>query len=404
MRQRSPSGPGLRSRVRGRVAPALSLLVGASACALAASALFVPGFVFGVEAAEPAAPPATGETVVTLDSDVAGPAAEEAEGPSATSEGRLLVTLPWGAGAGEVGLAKPTEGLVRGPEAVAVAPDGRIAVLDSVNRRLVYLDPAGSATGSAAVPLTEPRFLAVDDKRLYVLDCDADRLLVTYDWDGTVVGATVLPELDDVVTGLFATPRGPSVEIAHDGVFLIHAAGRRVATTAGPAATGAVLRPLAGRPVTADLGKAAKVTFAPGRGIRVRSFRVDKDTLSAAQTAEVSPAVAPGRAIEHLVSVDGDGNGGLVIGARLVDAEQGVSGRAIIALTRLAGSTATSWEIAASGAASTDACTMFLADTSLAYVGQPYIVAPDGRVLQPVAGQDGYSIVVHTFPVEEVQP
>jgi len=38
-------------------------------------------------------------------------------------------------------------------------------------------------------------------------------------------------------------------------------------------------------------------------------------------------------------------------------------------------------------------------------VGQPYVVAPDGRVLQPVAGEDGYSIIVHAFPeAEEVQP
>jgi len=404
----------------------LSLLVGASVCALAASALFVPGFVFGAEATEVAEPveateavaasepaaaaeaveqPETGEPGGAVDGDPAGPAVEETAWPAAASEGALLVTLPWGAGAGEVGLAKPTEGLVRGPEALAVAPDGRIAVLDSVNRRLVYLDDAGSVTGNTVVPLAEPRFLAVDDKRLYVLDCDADRLLVTLDWDGTLMGATALPELDDVVTGMFATPRGPSIEIAHDGVFLLHATGRRVATTAGLATTGAVLRPLGGRPVTTDLDKTARVTFAPGRGVRVKSFRVDKDSLSAAQTSEASPAVAPGRAIEHLVSVDGDGRGGLVIGARLADAEQGVRGRAVLALTRVAAAATASRGITAPDAGSTDSPTMLLADTSLAYVGQPYVVAPDGRVLQPVAGEDGYSIMVHTFPAaEEVRP
>ena len=426
MRQRSPSGSGRRFRARGRVAPALSLLVGASVCALAASALFVPGFVFGAEAAEVAEPvavaetaaaaepmaaaeaaeqPATGEPGDAVEGDPDGPAVDETSWPPAASEGALLVTLPWGSGAGEVGLAKPTEGLVRGPEALAVAPDGRIAVLDSVNRRLVYLDAAGAVTGNTGVPLAEPRFLAVDDKRLYVLDCDADRLLATLDWDGALVGATALPELDDVVTGMFATPRGPSIEIAHDGVFLLHATGRRVATTAGLATTGAVLRPLSGRPVTTDLDKTARVTFAPGRGVRVKSFRVDKDSLSAAQTSEASPAVAPGRAIEHLVSVDGDGRGGLVIGARLADAEQGVRGRAVLALTRVAAAATASRGITAPDAGSTDSPTMLLADTSLAYVGQPYVVAPDGRVLQPVAGEDGYSIMVHTFPAaEEVRP
>jgi len=356
-------------------------------------------------AAEAAEQPATGEPGDAVEGDPDGPAVDETSWPPAASEGALLVTLPWGSGAGEVGLAKPTEGLVRGPEALAVAPDGRIAVLDSVNRRLVYLDAAGAVTGNTGVPLAEPRFLAVDDKRLYVLDCDSDRLLATLDWDGTLVGAMALPELDDVVTGLFATPRGPSIEIAHDGVFLLHATGRRVATTAGPATTGAVLRPLGGRPITTDLGRTAKVSFAPGAGVRVKSFRLDKDSLSASQTSEGSPVVAPGRAIEHLVSVDGDGRGGLVIGARLTDAEQGVRGRAVLALTRVAAGAATSRGVTAPDADSADSPTMLLTDTSLAYVGQPYVVAPDGRVLQPVAGEDGYSIIVHAFPeAEEVQP
>lgn len=406
-------------RLRRRVAPALGVLVGVSVCTVAASALFAPGFVFGSEAAEPT-PPVADETVASTQTAAPGEAAAPGGTTvgfpaAAVSPGEAFVTLPWGSGDAEVGLAKPTEGLVRGPEALAIAPDGRVAVLDSVNKRVLCLDARGTVTSKAAVPLSEPRFLAVDDERLYVLDCDADRVVVTLDWVGTVLEAIALPELDDVVTGLFATSSGPSIEIAHDQVFLIHATGRGGPTVAGVETRRAGLRPLAGRPVGGNLGRAAKVTFTPNRGAHVRSFHLDKDTLSATQTAQASPALASGRAIEHLVSVDGDGRGGLIIGARLLDSDTQVPGQAALALTRLAAAAAMPRGVTASGVPTTEATTtevaasdadiMFLTDSSSVYVGQPYVVAPDGRVFQPVAREDGYTILVHTFPeIEEVQP
>ena len=45
--------------------------------------------------------------------------------------------------------------------------------------------------------------------------------------------------------------------------------------------------------------------------------------------------------------------------------------------------------------------TLLLSASSLAYLGQPYVVAPDGRVFQPVASEDGYGILVHTFAGDE---
>jgi hypothetical protein len=41
---------------------------------------------------------------------------------------------------------------------------------------------------------------------------------------------------------------------------------------------------------------------------------------------------------------------------------------------------------------------ILLADSTYAYVGQPYTVGPDGRVYQPMATEAGYSILVHSFP------
>lgn len=378
-------------RIRhGRFATIAGVSLALGLCAVAGCALFVPGFVLGAEAPtttaalpdpEPSAPVSTGQPV---------------DRPGALSTGTLLVTLPWGSGPGEVGLTRPAEGLTRGPEALAVAPSGRIAVLDSVNKRVLFLDGGGRALGTTDLALAEPRFVAVDDDRLYVLDCDADRQVLVLGWDGAVLGSAALPELPDVVTGLFATEAGPCFEVAHDGVFLLSA---DAVATSGPDARAAASsrgespRPLAGRPLDRSLSRLVKVSFAPTSGLRMRAFRVDRTSLKATKLWETSPSLAPGRMVEHLVSVDGDGGEGLVVGARVLEpaarsAERvvGVEPAALL-LTRFD----------SKGSRRGPADELILAESNFAYLGQPYVVAPDGRILQPVADESGYSILVHSF-------
>jgi hypothetical protein len=322
-----------------------------------------------------------------------------------------LVTLPWGSGDGQVGLCHPTEGLTRGPEALAVTPDGRIAVLDSVNRRVLLLNADGRVMGYAPVPLTEPRFLAVDNSRLYVLDCDADRRLATLDWSGASVSMVSVPALPDVVTGLFATVEGPCVEVAHRTSFLLSAAANLGAKATGDigSAVRVSLRALEGRPVDRALGRLARVTFKPGQNPSIKSFKFDKTNFNSTKTNELTPTVASGRAIEHLISVDGDGGGGLIVGARLREPEIREGGAAYLALTRLGASGAGAADTASMRSAAGDTAVLFLTESSFAYLGQPYIVAPDGRVVQPVGTEEGYSIFVRSFSDgatanEEVQP
>ena len=382
-------------RWRRRPAELLGAVTAVGLCALAACALFVPGLVFGTgqagadsskqsgapteatTSAIAATPAVTGApTGVISPATTDAPAASSASGATAAepavSSGTLLVSLPWGSGYGQVGLAAPGEGLTRGPEALAVTSDGRVAVLDSVNKRVVMLDAGGVFVGSAPLPLAEPRFLAVSDDRLCVLDCDADHRLVSLDWSGTYLGATELPELGEVVTGLFVTDSGPCVELAHENVFLI--------------GTPPTLRPLPGRPLGFALGRTAKVTFKPGNGPKVKLSTVEKRNLKAVQAADGELVLPPGRAVEHLVSVDGDGSGGLVVGARLLDAGPETSGQPSLWIGRFA-----------PGAAARATGAILLADSSFAYLGQPYVVAPDGRVYQPVADEGGYSIFIHSF-------
>jgi hypothetical protein len=397
---RRPAGGGQPQALLAAAAAHLRLTVAASLCILAAGALLVPGLVFGAE-----------------DSPRGSASGDSAQ--AASAENALLVTLPWGSGEGQVGLCRPAEGLTRGPEALAVAPDGRIAVLDSVNRRVLLLDAGGQVTGLVSVPLKEPRFLAVDDSRLYVLDCDADRRLATLDWSGASIGIVSIPTLPDVVTGLFATVAGPCVEVAHRTSFLLSAAGSSLVTVAGSPgakAAGGVsspaqgsLRALEGRPVDRALGRLARVTFKPGQNPSIKSLKFDQTNFKSTKTNELAPTIASGRAIEHLVSVDGDGSGGLIVGARLREPEMREGGQAYLVLTKLAASGAGAANAASMRPSGSDATVLFLAESSFAYLGQPYVVAPDGRVFQPVGSEEGYSIFVRSFSEgatasQEVQP
>jgi hypothetical protein len=71
--------------------------------------------------------------------------AERAGAPGAGACGEVL--LPWGAGAGEVGLVPAgPERPARGPMAVAVTPAGDAVVLDQENRRALRVDGAGAVT------------------------------------------------------------------------------------------------------------------------------------------------------------------------------------------------------------------------------------------------------------------
>jgi hypothetical protein len=413
------AGGGLIARVG--APPLIALATAFGLLALVLCAFFVPGFVLraAADTTVPTALPApvqpgTGETLPPSPG-AAEPASTPVQpAPVEPPPGRALVTLPWGAGVGQVGLVKAAEGLTRGPEALAVAPDGRIAVLDSVNARLVLLADDGAFTANVPVDLSQPRFLAIDNDLLYVLDADVDQKLLCFDWQGAEVLSGRMPAVGDAVTGLFATDGGPCLEVAHNEVFLVKltdkakksAADRMAAVEPSAPAT---LEAIPGRPLDHDLAKTAKVTFEPKQGVKLKSYKVDKKTLKAVQIQAVTPALPSGKEVEHLVSVDGDGRGGLIVGARLLRKQTDPKDAPSLIIGRLAGPDQV-------GATPVLGDTLVLCDSSFAYLGQPYVVAPDGRIFQPVGSAAGYGILVYslpgtpaaappvTVPSEEVQP
>ncbi len=414
-----PAGGGLVARVG--APPLIALATAFSLLTLVLCAFFVPGFVLRAAAdttvptAQPAPVPAGTDETLPATSGAAEPAATPAQpAPVEPAPGRALVTMPWGDGVGQVGLVRAAEGLTRGPEALAVAPDGRMAILDSVNSRLVILAADGAFAANTPVDLSQPRFLAVDNDLLYVLDADADHELVCLDWQGAEVQRGRMPAVSDAVTGLFATDGGPCVEVAHDEVFLVmfKDKGKRGAAerTAAVEPSGPVtLRAVVGRPLDRDLAKAAKVTFKPKQGINLKSYKVDKKTLKTVQTEVVTPTLPSGREVEHLVSVDGDGRGGLIVGARLLRKQSDPDDAPSLIVGRMSGSDQVR-DTPVLGD------TLTLRDSPFAYLGQPYVVAPDGRIFQPVGSEAGYSILVYSLaatpaaalpepgPAEEVKP
>ena len=244
-----------------------------------------------------------------------------------------LVVLPWGSGPGQVGLIRPTEGLAEGPQSLAVAPDGRIAVLDSVNHRIVELDGKGVVTGTAAVPLTEPRFLAVTADRLYVFDCDSDGRLLVMDWSGQTLASIPVPAFDQPVTGLFATDRGPCLELAHEHTYLVQAQNPVSAASSAPgegsagggSALGigvsegkAQMYEIRGRPLGRDLGDLVSASFKRGQAPQLKFSKTPKGSVDASPAGESQPGLPGGFDLEYLVSVDGDGHGGMVVGAHIL--------------------------------------------------------------------------------------
>lgn len=287
------------------------------------------------------------------------------------SPGIPLVTLPWGNGPGQVGVEQPGEGLARGPEALAVAPDGRLAILDTVNHRLLLLSSEGA--DSATIPLTaqEPRFLAATDQALYVLDAGPDPRLDVFTWQGVALARHALPAFEEPPTGLFVTGRRAFVELLHDRVYEVRP---------GSGEKPAQLVAARGRPIDQAGRLQAQATFV--RGASPRIVAMDAGQPATAWDRELLfPQV-----LEHLVSLDADAKGRPVLGARLLAGEEADEGPDVL-VVRLPSSE------------TEEAQALLLEEgPGVIYTGQPYVLGPDGRVYQPVADAQGYRVLAHDFP------
>jgi len=91
---------------------------------------------------------------------------------------QTLAVLPWGEGPGEVGLSELREDeLQRGPHGIAVAADGRVVIVDRVQGRALVLDEDGELIREIVVPGHPGEATLLPDGRLAVADEIDERLV-----------------------------------------------------------------------------------------------------------------------------------------------------------------------------------------------------------------------------------
>lgn len=97
--------------------------------------------------------------------------------------GELVLALPWGNGPEEVGLLIPEEYPRRlGPPAMDVAPDGRIALLDQVNERVLIFNPTEQSFTSIPMPVPRKGTSDMD------VQFDRDGQIAVFDLIGEPIG------------------------------------------------------------------------------------------------------------------------------------------------------------------------------------------------------------------------
>ena len=139
---------------------------------------------------------------------------------SSPMQTRIKAFLPWGSDPNRVARFVPKEGAPEGPMSFDRDARGRLALLDQVNQRVLFLDRAGSPEGF--VPLPGPTFQdlrLVGDGAVAVMDRLKQREILVLSRSGQVLGKTPLegpfvPE-GGGVTALLAQPDGLWVEVEH---------------------------------------------------------------------------------------------------------------------------------------------------------------------------------------------
>jgi hypothetical protein len=156
----------------------------------------------------------------------------------ALRDGVILVKGAWGIAPGQFGARFEDGGI--GPAAIALGEDGRLLVLDQVNRRVQEFDPSGvlarivpldNETAEDLIPAGNGLFVLV-----YEPGPDHGYSVVRYSPAGSRLAEIRLPRSVELVTGLFARgdPAEPDlwVEIQHGEQLLVAKRGAAVADRA----------------------------------------------------------------------------------------------------------------------------------------------------------------------------
>jgi hypothetical protein len=158
------------------------------------------------------------------------------------------------------------------------------------------------------------------------------------------------------------------VELLHDQVYELRLKGRGSAVTVR----------VNGRPADPAGYRQAQASFSRGRPAKIR-------TVEPGAEAQEQELTFP-QPIEHLLSLDADGAGRLALGARLLQDPNAPPAEPEILVSQVPSPDERA------GAILLDEGEPF------AFLGEPYRYGPDGRVYQPMADEDGFTILVHELP------
>jgi hypothetical protein len=121
-----------------------------------------------------------------------------------------VVSAPWGAGVGEVGLGGSPGGLRVGPSSFDVAPNGTVVVLDGENARLERWEPGAVSTAHADVDGAVGDMALAPDGTSYVVGGGREPVLHHLGRDGRALGDE--PLVDRTWSQLRMGPSGPLVQ------------------------------------------------------------------------------------------------------------------------------------------------------------------------------------------------
>jgi hypothetical protein len=217
----------------------------------------------------------------------------------AAAHGDVMIRGGYGSGDGQFGRRREQESNPEAPMAVAAGPNGQLAVVDQVNRRILrYKDGKLVAT----IPLggdTVQDLAFGKDGRLFALDRLGDGTVQVYGADGKLANEVSLVgkgvSEGGSVTGVFSDDDGIYVENDHDSVVRI-ADGSGQSDPNRPA--------LVGRP-SRDGRSVLTAAIADAAGGVVTVSAVDRASGQPSWTQQL----ALGASIVHIITLDSDPSG-----------------------------------------------------------------------------------------------
>ena len=204
-----------------------AFIVGAAAIAVAL--LLLQWRAGGAKRAVPTAPPATPLTAASSTAAASPRAVAHADTSApaafAPSAGKVVISGGYGSGDGQFGRRREAESNPEAPMAVAAGPNGELAIVDQVNRRIQRYKN-GKLVGSVSTGGDTVQDVAFSrDGKMLVLDRLVDGNVQVYGADGKLVNELSLAGKGVTegggVTGVFSDDDGIYVERDHESVVRI---------------------------------------------------------------------------------------------------------------------------------------------------------------------------------------